>query len=236
MRLILSLKDENGRVIVAGFRDDVRPVSVRETDAIDRMPAVEEVLKKELGISTVEGGGVRLEALMMEPAIVVRGFYGGGIGAKARNIIEPSAEASLNVRLVPDLTPARVVDHLKRHFEKQGMHVIDTLPSAGMDRVKTLTLRSSGGYRAFRTPLDEPAVARLLSILNQIDETPTLVTPTLGGSLPIYLFEDTLDMPIVILPIANHDNNQHGRNENIRLANLFDAVTTYAVILGGWPM
>jgi acetylornithine deacetylase/succinyl-diaminopimelate desuccinylase-like protein len=45
------------------------------------------------------------------------------------------------------------------------------------------------------------------------------------------LFEEALDMPIIILPIANHDNNQHGRNENLRLQNLWDAVEIYAAIL-----
>ena len=62
----------------------------------------------------------------------------------------------------------------------------------------------------------------------------TLRTPTLGGSLPIYLFEQALDMPIVLLPIANHDNNQHGRNENLRLKNLFDAIAIYAAVIAAY--
>jgi len=62
-------------------------------------------------------------------------------------------------------------------------------------------------------------------------EVRTISTPTLGGSLPIYLSEQALDIPIIILPVANHDNNQHGRNENLRLKNLWDAVEIYAAIL-----
>ena len=53
----------------------------------------------------------------------------------------------------------------------------------------------------------------------------------MGGSLPIYLFDEALAIPIVILPIANHDNNQHGRDENLRLENLFDAVAVYAAVV-----
>jgi acetylornithine deacetylase/succinyl-diaminopimelate desuccinylase-like protein len=56
----------------------------------------------------------------------------------------------------------------------------------------------------------------------------------MGGSLPIHLFDQALDMPIVLLPIANHDNNQHGRNENIRLGNLFSAVGVYAAVLANY--
>ena len=59
---------------------------------------------------------------------------------------------------------------------------------------------------------------------------PPLLTPTMGGSLPIHLFDSALDMPIIILPIANHDNNQHGRDENIRLGNLFSAVRVWRML------
>ena len=56
----------------------------------------------------------------------------------------------------------------------------------------------------------------------------------MGGSLPIYLFEEALvDTPIIILPVANHDNNQHGANENLRLQNLWDAIEIYAAVLTG---
>ena len=56
----------------------------------------------------------------------------------------------------------------------------------------------------------------------------------MGGSLPIYLFDQALDMPLVLLPIANHDNNQHGRDENLRIGNLFSAVGVYASVLYGF--
>jgi len=49
---------------------------------------------------------------------------------------------------------------------------------------------------------------------------PIVLTPTLGGSLPVYLFEDELHAPFLIVPIANHDDNQHAPNENLRLGNL----------------
>ena len=55
----------------------------------------------------------------------------------------------------------------------------------------------------------------------------------MGGSLPLHIVEDTLKTPILILPIANHDNNQHGANENLRLQNLWDAIEIYAAVLTG---
>lgn len=55
--------------------------------------------------------------------------------------------------------------------------------------------------------------------------------PTLGGSVPLYIFTDYLKVPAIGIPIANHDNNQHSSNENIRLQNLWDGIETMAVLL-----
>jgi acetylornithine deacetylase/succinyl-diaminopimelate desuccinylase-like protein len=55
--------------------------------------------------------------------------------------------------------------------------------------------------------------------------------PTLGGSLPLYLFTDLLKTPVVILPMANHDNNQHAPNENLALANLAYGIDLMAAVL-----
>ena len=72
---------------------------------------------------------------------------------------------------------------------------------------------------------------RISSLLNDLSDNTLIQTPTMGGSLPIYIVEDVLDTPILILPVANHDNNQHGANENLRLKNLWDAIEIYATIL-----
>jgi acetylornithine deacetylase/succinyl-diaminopimelate desuccinylase-like protein len=58
-----------------------------------------------------------------------------------------------------------------------------------------------------------------------------IVTPTMGGSLPLHEFGSRLSAPIIILPLANHDNNQHAENENIRLQNLWDAMSVYGAVL-----
>lgn len=234
MRLLLSMKDEEGRPRIEGFLDDVTPVTPRERAAVAAMPAIDAGLLSELGLTANEVPGERVEEAILRPAIVVRGLYGGAAGDRARNIIEPDAQASINVRLVPGQTPERVAQQFRAHFASQGMTVSEDAPPAGAAREKHLQLRvRPGGYRAFRTPVDAPVVGRLKRIMDRLPGPETLITPTMGGSLPIYRFEDSLDMPIVILPIANHDNNQHGRNENLRLGNLFDAIELYAEILVG---
>jgi len=58
-----------------------------------------------------------------------------------------------------------------------------------------------------------------------------IITPNMGGSLPLSLFGERLSAPIIILPLANHDNNQHAENENIRLQNIWEAMQVYAAVL-----
>ena len=57
--------------------------------------------------------------------------------------------------------------------------------------------------------------------------------PILGGSLPLYLFDEILATPVIVVPIVNHDNNQHAPNENLRLQNLWDGIEIYAALIAG---
>jgi acetylornithine deacetylase/succinyl-diaminopimelate desuccinylase-like protein len=237
VRLLAAMKDEEGNIIVPGYSDGVRSVSDAEAAAIDDIPRVDQALQDTLALGRVEGSGERIERLVMKPAIIVKGFQAGGVGSQARNVIQPSATASLNLRLVPDQTPEMIRPVMERFFQQQGFHFVYDDPGpetlAAHERVLKVDWRS-GGYPGFRTALDSPQARRLVAILDSIGGEPTLLTPTMGGSLPIYLFERTLDAPIILLPIANHDNNQHGRDENLRLQNLWDAIEIYAAVIAGY--
>jgi acetylornithine deacetylase/succinyl-diaminopimelate desuccinylase-like protein len=175
--------------------------------------------------------------LVLQPAIIVKGFQGGGVGSQSRNVIQPSATASLNLRLVPDQQPADAIESLEAFFRDSGFHVVHADPDPEILRAHEKVLKADwrpGAYRGFRTRLDSDEARQLVEILNRVDGEETLMTPIMGGSLPIYLFESVVDAPIIVLPIANHDNNQHGRNENIRIKNLWDAIDIYAAVLAGY--
>ncbi len=58
-----------------------------------------------------------------------------------------------------------------------------------------------------------------------------MTLPTLGGSVPLYVFTDVLEVPTVIVPIVNHDNNQHSPNENLRLGNLWAGMEILASVM-----
>ncbi len=234
IRLLASLKNDDGSIAVDEYYDDVLAPTAAEREAIADIPNVDERLMRELALAEREQPSKRIEELVMEPAIVVKGFQAGGVERKARNIIQPSAKASLNLRLVKGQTLTEVERKIEAHIKQQGYHIVRRPPSLETRRNHPKVVRVDwrpGGYEAFKTPLDGPQAVKLVSILDELDGENTMLTPTLGGSLPIVLFEKALAAPIIVLPIANHDNNQHGRNENIRLQNLWDAIEIYAAVI-----
>lgn len=234
MRALISLKNEDGSIAVDGFYDDVPPPNESERRAIAAMPDIDSQLKNELAVAAREQPNKRIEELVMEPAIVIKGFQGGGVERKSRNIIQTTAQASLNFRLVKNQTPESVKQKIETHFKEKGYYLMRRPPSLAIRREHAKILKLDwrpGAYGAFKTPLDGKESLKLVKILDAIDGKPTMQTPTLGGSLPIVLFEESLSAPIIVLPIANHDNNQHGRNENIRLQNLWNAIEVYASVI-----
>ena len=81
---------------------------------------------------------------------------------------------------------------------------------------------------AARTEMDAPLVRKLITAARQAANGDLILMPTMGGSLPLYLFNDVLGRPLVIVPVANHDNNQHAPDENLRLANLWYGIDLMA--------
>jgi len=170
----------------------------------------------------------------MQPAIVITGIQVGSTGAKARNVLVPEASASINLRLVANQTPKKIAQLINKHLESQGFHIIDKQATAEQLRTfpKVVTVDwTEVGYPAFRASLTSPMATKLKSLITELDGKTPLMTPTMGGSLPIYLFEKAVKAPIIILPIANHDNNQHGPNENLRIKNLWQAIDIYTAVI-----
>jgi len=231
--LLTSMRDESGRILIDGYYDDVAPLSELERDAIASMPDMTEALKDELSINTPEGNGERLEELITLPALNARGLVAGGVGAKGRNIILSTATVSLDLRIVPGQTPEKVRELVEAHIAGQGFHIVYEDPSAEILRsyAKVVKIESDdSGYAGFKTELDLPSALRLTNLLRTISPD-LIVTPSMGGSLPLVEFGNRLSAPIIILPLANHDDNQHAENENIRLQNLWDAMATLGGVL-----
>ena len=229
--LLSSMRDEEGRILIDDFYKNVRAASEPEREALAAIPDVETELRQAFQIGATEGVGKPLNELLMMPALNIRGIEAGRVREEAANVIPTEAHASVDFRLVPDQTPEGIRPLVERHFERRGYTIIRDTPDAETRRkyAKLLRVQWGPGYPAARTPLDLPLSREIAAIMTAAGHEPVRL-PTLGGSIPMYLFQRPNGTPTIGLPIVNHDNNQHAADENLRLQNLWDGIEIYAAL------
>jgi acetylornithine deacetylase/succinyl-diaminopimelate desuccinylase-like protein len=232
--LLSSMRDNDAHVSVPGFYDDVRPLTVSERDAIAQIPDMGPQLRQELGLAWNEGGNEPIIMRITQPAMNVRGIESGHVGEKAQNAIPTEALASVDFRLVPDQDPEKVQRAVETYITQQGFYIVTKDPDVetrmAHPRIMKLVWSASAYGRAARTSMDEPAARAVIASVEHTVGSPIIKMPMLGGTLPMYLFIDALKSPVVGVPLANHDNNQHAANENVRLQNLWDGIEIFAGI------
>jgi acetylornithine deacetylase/succinyl-diaminopimelate desuccinylase-like protein len=234
VRLLASMKDESGRVTIAGWYDDAEPLGEAERRAIADAPQYDDELRSQLGLARTEGAGKSLLELISLPSLNINGMSSGDVGALARNVIPTTATAVLDLRLVKGTDYRRQVQRLVDHIRKQGFYVIDHDPTDAERQKYPLiakVIHRSGGYNAERTKMDLPISLAVINAVQSTSEQPIVKLPTAGGSLPLSIISENLRTVTVTVPIANYDNNQHAENENIRLQNLWDGIETFAALM-----
>jgi acetylornithine deacetylase/succinyl-diaminopimelate desuccinylase-like protein len=231
-RLLASMKDADGRVLIDGYYDDVVPLNGLEKKAVDEMPVNDADLERELGIAKPEGGGKKLFELLQEPSLNIRGLQSAYVGEHAQNVVPDRAEASLEARLVKGEDTQKKFEQIAGFIQKQGYYVIDHEPTIEERRTHALLAKvmNQGGYRASRTAMDLPVSKALVKVVQDASSGNAVIAPMLGGSVPMYIFED-LGLPWIGVPIVNYDNHQHSSDENLRLGHLWRGMETYAAIL-----
>lgn len=234
-QLLASMKDADGRVTIAGFYDDVTPLSVVEQKAIQDIPNIDEQMREELGLGWTENKGKRLSEAIAMPSLNINGMQSGNVGKMASNQIPTMATAVLDLRLVLGNDWKRQQQKVVDHIQTQGYTVIDHDPTDA-ERVRytkvAKVLRGEDGYNAQRTSMDMPIAQKVVDAVKSTTPDGVVLLPTSGGSLPLFVFKQYLDARTITVPIANHDNNQHAENENIRLNNLFTGIETIAGVMG----
>lgn len=229
--LLASMKDETGRVTIAGFYDDVVPLTAAERRVIADAPAPDSQMRRELGLGWTEGGGAPLMELINQPSLNINGFRSADVGANSRNVIPAEATAALDLRLVLGNDPDRQVERVIRHIRAQGYEVMERAPTIEERRrfPRIARVARTPGYPAERTPLDHPLARSLAGAMRA--HGPVIVLPSLGGSLPLYLIRQELGAATASLNLWNHDNDQHAEDENIRIESLLNGVAAVAAIM-----
>jgi len=228
-QLIAQMRDADGNVLIPGFEEGVRALNPAELAAIQALPPIDEALRLELGIARSEGTQT-WAASIMRPSLNVRGIRSGQVGDEAANAIPVDAEVSLDFRLVPDQTTAGVQRSVEQFLRQKGWTLLDEPPDAaarlGAPRIARLQWES--GYPGLRSDMSSPVAQAIIATASRSAAGRVAVLPMMGGSVPLYLFAQRFHVPVIGLPIVNHDNNQHAANENLRLENLWEGIDTYA--------
>lgn len=232
-RLLASMKDDDGRILIDHYYEGIEPLTETERRAIADAPMVDGELKRELWLGRTEGAGKRLVELLNYPSLNIRGLAAARVGAQASNVIPSTATAAIDVRLVKGIDHRDAESRIVEHIRKQGFLVVDKEPDADTltshPKVAKVTVRA-GAYNASRTPMDLPISQAVVHAIESA-RGPVVKLPTMGGSVPLTVIEDTVRAPTIIAPIANHDNNQHSFNENLRIENLWDGIEMMAALL-----
>jgi acetylornithine deacetylase/succinyl-diaminopimelate desuccinylase-like protein len=230
--LLASMKNETGEILVEGFNKNTAAITAADRKAFATLPDYDNQMREELGLAWTEIEGRSLVESYMYPTLTVRGLESGNTGELSRNVIPTQAIASLGIRLAKGNDPEKMKDKVEAHIEKEGYHIVREEPDmeTRLSHQKIAMVTRGSGYPAVRTSINNPMAQEVVQAIKDATGDDVILYPTFGGSLPLFHFEQLMQTPIVIIPIANHDNNQHAPDENIRIGNIWYGIDIYAEI------
>jgi acetylornithine deacetylase/succinyl-diaminopimelate desuccinylase-like protein len=218
--LVASLKDDRGRIQVAGFYDDVRELSQEERSAIARLPQSDEALKLEVGVAELfgEAGYSSLERRWARPTLELNGIWGGYTGEGSKTVLPSRAVAKITSRLVPNQDPDKIGDLVEAHLRQVCPPTV------------TMTINRGHGARPVITPTDHPAVKAAARALERAFGAAPVFTRE-GGSIPVVAtFAEELGAPSVLLGFGLEDDHLHAPNERFLLENYFGGIRASALL------
>ena len=220
-RMIASLHDEDGKVTVPGFYDDVIDITLQEKEAFANTPFDAKAFAGEIGLTHTPGeaGYTLLERLWARPTLDVNGIKGGYQGEGAKTVIASEASAKISCRIVPN----QVSDDITK---KLGDYLRELAPAGVTVEIEDL----HGGMPAL-TPIDSEAVQLAAEALEQAYGQPAVFART-GGSIPIVTtFQQILNADVVLVGFGLEDDRVHSPNEKFNLENYFTGIRSSALML-----
>ena len=230
--LLASMKDETGKVLIEGYYDGI----AWDKAAAEIMAAVPDKkadILKLLQIAAPEQVGTNYQEALQFPSLNVRGMASAWVGSQARTIVPDKTTAAIDIRLVPESDPKQLIAHIKKHIKKQGYHIVTKEPTTEerLKYPKICYFHSGGATLPFRTDMNAPTGKWLeKAIQNTYQQDPVKVR-IMGGTVPISSFINQLNIPAIIVPMVNSDNNQHSPNENFRIDYLTNSIKTFYGIM-----
>lgn len=202
-----SLKDSQEKILLPGFYDDVVPPTTRDIAMLAALPPVAEEYRSRYGINEFLKDYPNETALKLasvfEPTCTICGLTSGYQGKGSKTVLPAQASAKVDFRLVPDQTPRKVLEQLRRHLDEEGF--------------SDIKIEFLGGEPAARTDPDHPFVKMVVETSTEAFGQQMELVPMVGGSGPNYEFVHILKLPVVTTGIGYPGGNAHAPDENIRI-------------------
>jgi len=232
-QVIASMKDADGRVTIPGFYDGIA-IDAGTRAILEAVPDDLESLHERMGIADPDDVAGSPQEAIQYPSLNVRGMRSAWVGSEARTIIPATAVAEIDVRLVRESDPDRLIGLIRDHIEELGYHIVSGRDPTDEERTRhgrLIRFDSSLSYLAFRTDFDSEAGRWLVAAYERLFGERPIMIRTGGGSIPISPFVTTLGVPAVQVGTVNPDNNQHSPNENLRVFDFLRGIRIMAAVL-----
>lgn len=218
VHLLATMRNPAGEITIDGLHDAIVPPTEQELAAAARLPLDLEEAKARLGLKRLDKPSERAyyDRLMFHPTLTINGLHGGYGGPGVKTVLPSEAFVKCDIRLVEAMTPDDVLAKVEAHVKKHAPEV-QFIPLGGM------------------LPSRVPMASRYGAIIRSAVEVAQGVTPlqypSMGGSLPDYVFTKDLGVPAFVVPYANADEANHAPNENMKIDCFFNGIRTGAALL-----
>lgn len=229
--LLSSMKNDKGQVLIPGYYSTTK-LSAEDLKVLDAVGDDEAALKKRVGIANTDQVALNYQRSLQYPSLNIRGMSAAGVGKEAANIIPKEAIVDIEIRTTTEANAQYLTDLIKKHITKQGFHIVDRDPTDLERSEYPLLIKITEGLpaEAARQPIDTPvrrwAEAAALSAYSRTAGVKPVIIRAGGGTVPTHEIVGPLNLPFVIVPTVNPDNNQHTYDENLRMGNYLSGMRT----------
>lgn len=217
VQLLNTMRDEDGKVLLEGFYDDVKAPTELEKELLNQLPFDIEDIRKDVGDDSIDMAKEEYyHKLCFEPTFNIAGFTSGYGGEGAKTIIPSSAKLKMDIRLVMDQNPERIFKLLKAHVNKHSVSV---------------DIQALGMVSPSRLSADSPYIEPIREAVENGFGRRAYVQPSMGGSIPDALWSKILGTPSVVVPYANADEANHSPNENLDIDNFYNGIRSTCLVI-----